>query len=453
MTRPWILTSQNACIDESLKPAWIQIEGEKITAILDHAPTNFAGKTIDVGAHAILPGLVDTHVHINEPGRTDWEGFETATHAAAAGGVTTLVDMPLNCIPVTTTAAALKTKLDSIRGKLWVDTGFWGGATADNLADLPDLLESGVLGVKTFMIDSGIPEFSSMTPEQINNAMAILAKYKLPYLFHAELDQGETRGKPEGPSYDLFLRSRPKVWENNAIEQLIAFAKKHKAKTHIVHLSSAEALPSIREAKAAGIPISAETCPHYLLLSDRSVEQFEPHAENTLFKCCPPIREEKNRHALWNGLLAGTIDFIVSDHSPCTPTLKHFGENDFAKAWGGISSLQYSLPLLWTEGQKFSVPLPKLAEWLSTKPAKLAGLEAKKGAIAVGHDADFLVFDPKVEWTITPQETYHRHKGSPYLGRKVSGRVLRTFLRGEEIFAEGKFCAKASGRFLLKGQA
>jgi allantoinase len=447
MSNTWTLTSNKVCMDDQIKRAWITIEGQKIISISDTAPV---GAITDLGDLVIMAGIVDTHVHINEPGRTEWEGFDSATHAAAAGGVTSLVDMPLNCIPVTTTAAALNKKLDSVRGRLLVDVGFWGGATADNFADLPELLSSGVLGVKTFMIDSGIPEFPPLSLAQIDKAMPIVAHAKLPHLFHAELNQGEVASLPEGPTYEQFLQSRPKAWENNAIQNLIALSKKHKTKTHIVHLSSAEAVTQIKTAKAAGVDISAETCPHYLLLSNQSVEQFEPKTERTLFKCCPPIREEENRKALWQALLDGVIDFIVSDHSPCTPSLKKFELNDFAQAWGGISSLQYSLPLLWTEGQKFGATLPKLSKWLSAGPAKFAGL-SNKGSIAVGKDADFLIFDPSASWTITPESTFHRHKGSPYQGRTLSGKIIKTYLRGKLIFDQGRFPEPASGQFLLRG--
>lgn len=457
----WILTSQKVCLGQELKPAWIFIENEKILEVSDQAPVGFSGEIVDMKSLVILPGLVDTHVHINEPGRTEWEGFQTATQAAAAGGITTLVDMPLNCIPETLSSAALEEKMKAIQDHCWMDVGFWGGATPDNLGDLPDFLESGILGVKTFMIDSGIPSFRPMSLLQIDQAMPALAKAHLPYLFHAELDSGESKKLPEGPDYQAFLFSRPKIWENKAIEGLIELARKHHCQTHIVHLSSAQALDSLRKAKAAGVPISAETCPHYLLLNEHSVSEFSPEGEQTLFKCCPPIREEANRLALWQGLLDGTLEMVVSDHSPCTPQLKHFAspgsQVDFSKAWGGVSSLQYTLSLLWTEGQKFSAPLPQISQWLSTNPAKLANLGSFKGKIAAGFDADLIVFDPEAQWTITPAGTYHRHKGSPYQGRKVQGQVLKTYLRGKKIFdlssenQTNSFSPRPLGKFLLRG--
>lgn len=448
MNDSWIFTSQNVCVDGRLQKLWIEVRGGKI-ANVSKAPLSKIDT--DFGDLVVLPGIVDSHVHINEPGRTEWEGFLTATHAALAGGVTTLVDMPLNCIPVTTTAEALKIKLNAVKDLIWVDVGFWGGATPDHLKDLPRLLESGVLGVKSFMIDSGIPEFKPMDPKDIEKAMPLLARANLPYLFHAEWDQGESQGLPQGPSYKAFLRSRPKAWENHAIEKIISLAKEHNCKSHIVHLSSAEALPLIEKSKSSGVKISVETCPHYLLLDDNQVEQFQPQNEKTLFKCCPPIRDSQNREQLWKGLLAGTIDMVVSDHSPCTPELKRFDSQDFGLAWGGISSLQFTLPLLWTEGQKHGATLPQISKWISQNPSQMAGLEKRKGKISIGWDADFAVFDPTVKWTIQHSNTEHKNKGSPYQGRQVQGKVVKTFLRGKMVYDQGQFSEKPLGHFLLKG--
>lgn len=452
MSEAWYLTSTAVCAGNRLQKAWIEIVDGRIRSVLNAAPSR--GRIEDAGSLVILPGLVDTHVHVNEPGRTEWEGFETATQAAAAGGATSLVDMPLNCIPVTTTLPAFREKLSVVGEKLWIDVGFWGGAIGGQKGDeLVKLLEGGVLGVKTFLIDSGIPEFPPMTLEEVDKAMPLLAARGLPYLFHAELDSGEAKGEPGGPDYESFLRSRPKSWENNAIRGVLELAKKHSCHVHIVHLSSAEALPLIHKAKEEGVKVTVETCPHYLLLNPEQVKSFEPQAEQNLFKCCPPIREEANRQALWEGLLDGTIDMVVSDHSPCAPALKKFGAAAFHEAWGGISSLQYTLPLLWSEGQRHAVTLPRLAEWLCAAPARMAGLGNRKGKIAPGFDADFCVFDSNSEWTITQEGTLHRHKGSPYQGRRVLGRVMRTILRGETIFEDGKFPGAPHGSFLIKGRA
>jgi allantoinase len=443
----FFLTSRAVCAGNRLQRLWIEIEGGTIRALHESAPAS--GQVEDAGDLVVLPGVVDSHVHVNEPGRTEWEGFETATHAAAAGGATTLVDMPLNCLPVTTTAAALREKLEAVKGKLSVDAGFWGGATSANARELPALLDAGVLGAKTFTIDSGIPEFPPMTLEEIDRAMPELARRGMPYLFHAELDDGVAR--PQGPDYGAFLRSRPKEWENRAIEGILGLAEKHGARVHIVHLSSAEALPMIAAAKKRGVRVTVETCPHYLTLSDAQVERFEPARERTLFKCCPPIREESNRAALWEGLLNGTIDMVVSDHSPCTPALKKFGAADFGAAWGGISSLQYTLPLLWTEGQRHAVTFPQLARWTSEAPARLAGLGARKGRIAPGFDADFALFDSNRRWKVSPEGTFHRHKHSPYQGRELLGKVVKTILRGETVYDDGRFPAPPRGELLLKG--
>jgi allantoinase len=444
----FFITSRSVCAENRLQRLWIEVENGEIKALHKTAPTD-PGATIKAyDEFVILPGLVDSHVHVNEPGRTEWEGFETATHAAAAGGATTLVDMPLNCIPVTTSKEALHAKLEAVKGKLSVDVGFWGGATSANAKELPALLDAGVLGVKTFTIDSGIPEFPPMSMEGIDKAMPELAKRGLPYLFHAELDDGENR--PQGPDYATFLHSRPRSWEENAIEGILKLAKKHNASVHIVHLSAASAIPKIEAAKKDGVRVTVETCPHYLLLSDTQVNKFEPANQRTLFKCCPPIREESNRAQLWEGLLTGAIDMVVSDHSPCTPALKKFETTDFGAAWGGIAGLQYTLPLIWTEGQRHAITFPQLTKWLCEQPAKLAGLENRKGKIAPGFDADFAVFDSNVNWNITPADTFHRHKGSPYLGRRVMGKVVGTYLRGEKIYEEGKFPGKPRGEFLLK---
>lgn len=450
----WFLTSTAVCAGNRLQRAWIEIVDGRVRAVMNSPPAGFQGRIQDVGDLVVLPGLVDTHVHVNEPGRTDWEGFDSATKAAAAGGVTALVDMPLNCIPVTTSLQAFRAKIQAVGEKLWVDVGFWGGAIGGNQGDLPKLLDAGVLGVKTFLIDSGIPEFPPMTLAEVDRVMPLLAARGLPYLFHAELDSGEAKGLPEGPDYESFLKSRPKAWENKAIAGILELARKHSCHVHIVHLSSAEAVPMIAAAKEGGVKVTVETCPHYLLLSNEQVEKFEPKEERTLFKCCPPIREEDNRKALWEALLAGDIDMVVSDHSPCTPALKGFGKNDFASAWGGISSLQYTLSLLWTEGQAHKVTLPRLAEWLSAAPARMAGLGNKKGKIAPGFDADFALFDRNAEWTITPESTFHKHKNSPYQQRKITGRVVGTILRGETIYlSDGSFPGEPHGSFLLKGRA
>ena len=404
---------------------------------------------VDYQQRVLMPGIVDSHVHINEPGRTDWEGFDTATLAAAAGGITTVVDMPLNCIPVTITAQALQEKLAVLDDKLWIDAGFWGGATADNLGELPDLLEAGVLGVKSFTIHSGIDEFQFVNETQLTDAMRELAKRGMPHLVHAELDHAHSEPMSIASSYQSFLKTRPPAWENDAIAMVIRVMKALIAEglqphAHIVHLSSAEALPMIQQARADGLNLTVETCPHYLVLEAETI----PDGQAT-YKCCPPIREKSNQDLLWQALLDGTIDCVVSDHSPCTPQLKNIDSGDLEKAWGGISGLQFGLPLLWTHAQDKGMSLTQLSELMSARPARLTGL-TNKGSIAIGQQADFCVFDPDGQFTVTPEIIHHRHKISPYVGKTLQGVVVTTLLAGQTIYQQGEFVGSARGRALLK---
>ncbi len=404
---------------------------------------------VDYQQRVLMPGIVDSHVHINEPGRTDWEGFDTATHAAAAGGITTVVDMPLNCIPVTITAQALQEKLAVLDDKLWIDAGFWGGATADNLGELPDLLDAGVLGVKSFTIHSGIDEFQFVNETQLTDAMRELAKRGMPHLVHAELDHAHSEPMSIASSYQSFLKTRPPAWENDAIAMVIRVMKALIAEglqphAHIVHLSSAEALPMIQQARADGLNLTVETCPHYLVLEAETI----PDGQAT-YKCCPPIRERSNQDLLWQALLDGTIDCVVSDHSPCTPQLKNIDSGDLEKAWGGISGLQFGLPLLWTHAQDKGMSLTQLSELMSARPARLTGL-TNKGSIAIGQQADFCVFDPDGQFTVTPEIIHHRHKISPYVGKTLQGVVVATLLAGQTIYQQGEFVGSARGRALLK---
>lgn len=404
----------------------------------------------DLGELVLMPGLVDTHVHINEPGRTEWEGFNTATRSAAAGGITTVVDMPLNCTPVTTSAQALQQKLDALGDQLWVDCGFWGGVVPDSLEDLDELLHAGVLGVKSFTIHSGIDDFPQVDESHIRKALPIISAHQVPYLIHAELDKENTPPAEIGNSYRSFLASRPKSWENDAITMMIELAEEarkagHHPHIHIVHLSSAEAIPAIRDARARGVDITAETCPHYLTLYAEACPDGK-----TLYKCCPPIREDENRSALWQGLADNSIEFVVSDHSPCTPQLKHLDSGDLERAWGGISSLQFGLPLIWTEAKERGFSLAEIAQWMATRPAGFAGLQGRKGAIAPGYDADLVVFDDTAQFTITPDIIKYRHKVTPYEGRKVLGVVKKTLLRGTVIFADGEITGDPEGRPILK---
>ena len=445
---PFCLKSSHVVIGDQIRPAQILVENGKIAQLADF-DAKLPFETQDLGNKVIMPGLVDTHVHINEPGRTEWEGFNTGTQSAAAGGITCVVDMPLNCTPVTTSADALQQKLDSLQGQLWIDCGFWGGVVPDSLEDLDALIQAGVLGVKSFTIHSGIDDFPKVEQQHLYQAIGTLAKYNVPYLIHAELDKDEQEPPAIGDKYQSFLSSRPKTWENDAIDMLIDLAEKAKAegvsgRIHIVHLSSAEALPAIKSAQQRGLKLTAESCPHYLTLFAEEIPDGK-----TLFKCCPPIREQSNREQLWQGLEEGLIDFIVSDHSPCTPQLKHIESGDIENAWGGISSLQFGLSIIWSEAQKRGYSLNQVVDWMATQPAIFAGLGHRKGQIACGFDADLVVFDPSANYCIDPEMIKYRHKVTPYAGRKVKGVVERTYVRGQIVYQDNELIGQPVGQPIL----
>ncbi|HED13395.1 MAG TPA: allantoinase AllB [Gammaproteobacteria bacterium] len=459
MSDRFAIRSHRVITPTGQRPACVVIQEGHIEQLLNVDATP-ACPLQDCGDALLLPGLVDSHVHINEPGRTDWEGFSTATRAAAAGGITTLIDMPLNCIPVTTSAPALASKLAALTGKLQVDCGFWGGATADNAAQFEALLQAGVFGSKSFTIDSGIDEFSAVEAEQLLPRMRLLAQYNLPCLVHAELERkptGTTATSPQtantrdiGRSYQRFLQSRPARWENDAVAMVIDCMHRLcdeglDPAAHIVHLSSAQALNSIRSARQQGLRLTVETCPHYLTLHAEAIGDG-----NTLFKCCPPIRERANQDQLWQAIKDGDIDFIVSDHSPCTPQLKALESGDLGQAWGGIAALQFGLPLLWTEGQKQGLEITDITRLMSTRVADFLGLGTEKGRIAPGFSADLCLFDDHDSYRISTDMIAHRHKISPYIGHRVSGRVLKTWLRGELVYDQGVFPSPPRGQALLK---
>jgi allantoinase len=377
-----------------------------------------AGGT-DFGELMILPGVVDSHVHVNEPGRTEWEGFETATRAAAAGGVTTIIDMPLNSIPPTTTVAALMAKAEAMEGKLAVDVGLWGGAVPGNARELRDLLAHGALGFKCFLVDSGVPEFGHLDAEGLEEALHVLRGTNAPLLVHAEC--GRLVRTFSGRSYRDYLESRPREAEDEAIALVIRAADETNSHAHIVHLSSATALDAIRRARN----VTAETTPHYLYFEAERIPDGAPE-----YKCAPPIREHENREQLWRGVRDGAISAIVSDHSPCTPELKRLGDGDVAGAWGGIASLQFALPAVWTEARKRGVDLETVSMLMSEGPARLAGLDTRKGRLATGYDADFVVFAPDETFRVTPSAIEHRHKVTPYAGHELFGVVKATYVRG-----------------------
>lgn len=448
-----VLRCQRVVIDGELRPAAVVVTDGRISAILNFDAAVDAAREEIIERGVLIPGLVDTHVHINEPGRTEWEGFNTATQAAAAGGITTVVDMPLNCTPVTTTADALRQKMDSLQGKLWVDCGFWGGVVPDSVDQLEELVDAGVLGVKSFTIHSGIDDFPMVEEQHLHRAMRILAPTGIPYLIHAELDREQAEPPAIGSSYQSFLASRPRQWEDEAIDMLIRLARDAardgvQARLHIVHLSSADALPALALAQAEGLGISAETCPHYLTLFAEAIPDGK-----TLFKCCPPIREDENRQRLWRGLEEGTIEFVVSDHSPCTPQLKHIDSGDIEHAWGGISSLQFGLSLIWTEARQRGYRIEQIVDWMATRPAVFAGLGERKGRIAVGYDADFCVFDDAADYVISADMIKYRHRVTPYEGRSVTGVIEKTFVRGRQVFAAGEILDSPVGEPLLRGDS
>jgi allantoinase len=404
--------------------------------------------SLDIGDRVLLPGLVDTHVHINEPGRTDWEGFESATRAAAAGGITTLVDMPLNSSPVTTCVSALEAKAAAAQGRCLVDYGFWGGVIPGNGDDLRPLLDAGVLGFKCFMVHSGIDEFPNVSEADLRPAMGVLAERGAVLLAHAEWPQA-IKIMPAGTdptSYAAYAASRPPEAEVQAIEILIRLCHQTGCRVHIVHLAAAEVLPLLARARQDGLPITVETCPHYLTFA---AEEIADGA--TVFKCAPPIRGRENRERLWGGLRDGVIDLIVSDHSPCPPELK--GTGDFTAAWGGISSLQLGLPIIWTQATPRGFGIADVARWMAAGPAVLAGLRGRKGAIAPGYDADLVVFDPDSSFTVDPAALHHRHKLTPYAGLTLGGVVETTFVRGARVYDRGRCAHEPGGRWIRRADA
>ncbi|MEU6890896.1 allantoinase AllB [Streptomyces sp. NPDC046557] len=425
-----VLRSTRVITPEGTRAASVAVAAGKIVAVLPHEAEVPAGARLeDFGDDVLLPGLVDTHVHVNDPGRTEWEGFWTATRAAAAGGITTILDMPLNSLPPTTTVDHLRIKQDVARSKAHVDVGFWGGALPDNVKDLRPLHDAGVYGFKCFLSPSGVDEFPQLDQEQLATSLAEITGFGGLMIVHAE-DPHHLESAPQksGPKYADFLASRPRDAENTAIENLIAQARRLNARVHVLHLSSSDALPLIAAAKAEGVRITVESCPHYLTLTAEEVPDGASE-----FKCCPPIREAANQDLLWDALADGTIDCVVSDHSPSTADLK---TGDFATAWGGISSLQLGLPAIWTEARKRGRTLEEVVRWMSTAPAALAGLAAK-GAIEAGRDADFAVLAPEETFTVDPAHLHHRNQVTAYAGKTLHGVVKSTWLRGTQIADHG----------------
>lgn len=438
--------SSRVVTPDGVRPAAVLVEGERIRGVVsvDQAPAE--AKAQDFGDAAIFPGLVDSHVHINDPGRADWEGFETATRSAAAGGYTTLVDMPLNCLPATTNVAALAAKRAAARNRCRVDWLAWGGVVSGNQRDVEPLAEAGVAGFKCFLVHPGIDGFTLVSEQELRTALPHVARTGLPLLVHAELpapieSATEKLASADWTSYKTYLQSRPQEAELLAIRMLLSLCREYTFRLHIVHLSASAALPELRAARSEGLAVTVETCPHYLHLKAETI----PNG-GTIFKCAPPIRWGENCERLWEGLRDGTIDLVATDHSPCPPEMKRFAEGDFRAAWGGIASLSMALPVMNTEASKRGFSLNDVARWMAEAPANLAGCDARKGRIAAGYDADFVVFEPENEFVVSKDRLHYRHSISPYLGEKLSGVVKATYLRGKLVFRDGEFPGEAIGQ-------
>jgi len=449
-----VIRGNRVVMPGGVRPAAVHVAGGVIVAVTcpEAAPPSSPDHvTLDAGDLVIMPGLVDTHVHINEPGRTEWEGFATATRAAAAGGVTTLVDMPLNSVPPTTTLEGLRAKVRALEEKALVDVALCGGLVPSNAgigSGLRELFDEGVLAFKCFLAESGVGEFSHVLEAELRAGMAEIARLGAPLFVHAELPEPLSEGEKDALGldprrYETYLRSRPRSAENAAVDLVLRLARETGCRAHIVHLSSSDALTTFRRARETNVPLTVETCPHYLTFASEEIPDGD-----TAFKCAPPIRETENRELLWSALREGLVDQVVTDHSPSSAEMKCSGSGDFMKAWGGISSLQIGLSAVWTGARARGATITDMASWMSAAPARLAGLTGRKGSIAVGCDADLVFWDPEAEHTIDASTLEHRHKNTPYQGRSLRGVVMRTILRGETIYERGQgFTGNPKGRW------
>ena len=448
MSTKQAIKSKRVITPQGIKEAIVIIQDEKILDVVAELPIDFDGTIEDVGNSVIMPGLIDCHVHINEPGRTDWEGFDTATKAAAAGGIASLIEMPLNASPVTTTAENFKIKLDAAENKLHVNCGFWGGVVPDNYDDLEALLQSGVFGLKAFLTHSGIDDFPNTNAEHLRKALLLLKKYNKPLLVHCELD-AENRDSillEQNPrSYQAYLKSRPKAWENNAVKLMIDLCRETNSHVHLVHISSSEALPLIRAAKEEGLPLTAETCPQYLFFNAEDIADGA-----TAFKCAPPIREKENNEKLWEALKDGTLDFIVTDHSPASPELKEIESGNFKKAWGGIAGLQFLLPVVWTAAKERGFSLEQISKLLCGNIANFLRINSSKGKLQKNFDADITIWNPEQKFIVEPSMIQHRHKITPYLNLELTGVIEQTFVNGNKVFDKGNFIHLNKGKILFE---
>ena len=430
---------------EGVREAAVRVSDGRIVEVADRSVPIRSAAVVDVGEQVLMPGVIDTHVHVNEPGRTEWEGFATATRAAAAGGISTLIDMPLNSVPPTTSLDALHAKAETVAGRCRVHIGFWGGLVPGNTTELERLRNAGVCGFKCFLVDSGVPEFAPVAESDLATAMNPLAALSVVLLVHAE-DPRRLAGFGSGraDAYSTYLETRPSEAETEAVAGMIRLSREAGVRVHILHLSSSAAAEAVEAAKREGLAVSAETCPHYLTFASEEIPDGA-----TEFKCAPPIRDRANRERLWAALARGAIELVVSDHSPSPPGLKCRDSGDFQRAWGGISSLELSLSATWSGASARGFSIADLVRWMCRGPAELAGLARWKGSIAPGFDADLVVFDPDVSWTVDPAKLRHRHPLTPYAGRVLKGKVEATYLRGQKVYEKGRFLGAPRGEILL----
>ena len=441
----FLIHSKRCFIDNQFIEATLHIKDEKIYQIFNGTHSKENTPILDYNNLIVMPGIIDAHVHINEPGRTNWEGFDTATKAAAIGGITTLIEMPLNANPVTTTVNAFKLKKKASTNKLHVNCGFYGGIIPTNSNDIEDLIRAGVFGIKGFLTHSGIEEFPNVTKQHLEEIAPILKKYDIPLLLHCELSDNDVPKVNNPKSYIEYLHSRPQLWETNAIDLALEIQKKFDIKVHIVHLSASEGLERIKKRKQITHKLTVETCPHYLYFNAEDIPDASP-----IYKCAPPIREKQNNDLLWKAVLNDDFNFLSSDHSPAPPERKQLEEGDFFNAWGGISGLQFTLSLLYSEGKKRGLPLEKLIPLLTENPALFLGLEQQKGKLKEGFDADITIWDDKETFTITEKTIQHKHKATPYLNETLFGKVIHTFVNGVQVVENSKLKELNAGKLLLK---
>ncbi len=426
------LRSNTIITPAGIRPGILLLDKGVILDILNEIPSDIP--VSDLGNKILMPGIIDPHVHINEPGRTEWEGFDTATKAALAGGISTVVEMPLNSSPVTTSLASYQEKIRAARGRIHCHCSFWGGLVPGNEKEIEPMIDSGVRGFKAFLVHSGIDDFPAVSENDLRKVMPVLARNKKPLLVHCEIESSLPGiDHPDPRSYNQYLQSRPKKWEDDAIEMMIRLCEEFSCPVHIVHLSSAASLEQISKAKQKGLPLTVETAQHYLFFSAEKIPDGSPS-----FKCAPPIREKENNEKLWGALKVGLIDFVATDHSPAPSSMKEMDTGNLQKAWGGIAGLQFSLPVLWTAARARGYGPELICQWLCEKPALLPGFSVK-GRIEKGFDADLAIWDPEKNFIVTEEIIRHRHKITPYLGEKLTGVVEQVYLAGELVFQEGNY--------------